>query len=89
MPPVSTEGTSLRFSRMRSDSEGLLGGAARRLRNAGSRLAALPFRAPSLLDRSNAAFSGIKRFGISKVEHYWKVRLMGHKLWVQEAKGSS
>ncbi|GFR52224.1 hypothetical protein Agub_g14674, partial [Astrephomene gubernaculifera] len=56
-----------RFERMRGDGEGLLTGAARRL----SRIR-IPFRAPSLLDRSAPYFSGIKRFGISKFQHYWQ-----------------
>ncbi|GIM16380.1 hypothetical protein Vretimale_19042 [Volvox reticuliferus] len=56
-----------RFVRMRSDGEGLLSGAARRL----SRLK-IQFKAPSLLDRSAPYFSGVKRFGISKFQHYWQ-----------------
>ncbi|GIL62473.1 hypothetical protein Vafri_16693 [Volvox africanus] len=56
-----------RFVRMRSDGEGFLSGAARRL----SRLK-IQLKTPSLLDRSAPYFSGVKRFGISKFQHYWQ-----------------
>jgi hypothetical protein len=31
-----------------------------------------PFRAPSLIDKSRPYFSGIKRFGISKIGTYYR-----------------
>ncbi|KAG2443315.1 hypothetical protein HYH02_009382 [Chlamydomonas schloesseri] len=55
--------------RMRSTegNESLLASTTRRL----SRIR-IPFKAPSLLDRSAPYFSGIKRFGISKFQHYFQ-----------------
>ncbi|GLC38097.1 hypothetical protein PLESTB_000270600 [Pleodorina starrii] len=64
--PSSSPGQD-RFMRMRSDGESLLSGAARRL----SRIK-MSFKTPSLLDRSAPYFSGVKRFGISKFQHYWQ-----------------
>ncbi|PNH03921.1 ATP-sensitive inward rectifier potassium channel 11, partial [Tetrabaena socialis] len=65
---MSTTPSRERFTRMpRGDGEGLLSGAARRL----SRIK-IPFKSPSLLDRSQPYFSGIKRFGLSKFQHYWQ-----------------
>eukprot|EP00967_Tisochrysis_lutea_P029879 scaffold34999_cov18-Tisochrysis_lutea.AAC.2 len=39
-----------------------------------------PFRAPSLIDRSRPYFSGIKRFGISKMGTYYREGLSGFML---------
>ncbi|PNW74256.1 hypothetical protein CHLRE_13g591450v5 [Chlamydomonas reinhardtii] len=70
--PSSSPGTtgSDRFMRMPrgdSGSESLIASTTRRL----SRIR-IPFKAPSLLDRSAPYFSGIKRFGISKFQHYFQ-----------------
>ncbi|KAG2443371.1 hypothetical protein HXX76_001732 [Chlamydomonas incerta] len=50
-----------------SGNESLIASTTRRL----SRIR-IPFKAPSLLDRSAPYFSGIKRFGISKFQHYFQ-----------------
>ena len=58
----------MRMPRGDSGSESLIASTTRRL----SRIR-IPFKAPSLLDRSAPYFSGIKRFGISKFQHYFQV----------------
>lgn len=65
--PMGSSGSASNNVHRDNGNEGLISGTVKRL----SRIK-IPFRAPSLLDKTKPYFSGIKRFGISKVEHYWK-----------------